>query len=108
MEREFSGAASAVVLTQHAKLRMRQRGVKLEILRTLMSLSDRAVCVGRGCVALTISRDGLAELKADGVPPAILDAVRRNTVVVGDDGSVLTVAKHFDGRKGRSYRRGRN
>jgi hypothetical protein len=107
MARSKIDRVEVVALSRHAEARMRQRGLKLNIVQAIASLSDRAVAVGCGCTALTVSRSRLAELRADGVPPALIESLERNMLVEGEDGSIVTVAKQFNGWRARWYRHGR-
>ena len=97
----------ALRLSSHATLRARQRGIKQGQIEMLMSTGDIEQPVGRGCTALTISRNRLAELRSDGMCPSTLDALERLSLVLGPDGGVITVMKLDRGRRGRRYRRGR-
>jgi hypothetical protein len=99
---------SSIKLTRHAELRMRQRGFTLDMVKTVISASDRAKSVGNGRTALTLTRHALADMRADGIPAAVIDSARRCVIIVAEDETVVTVAKNLDGRRGRPYRRGRD
>ena len=92
--------------THHARRRLRQRGIGSDQVAGLMRSFDRDRPVGNGCSALTLSRQALLELKADGWAPALLDRIQSLAIVVANDGAVVTVLRQYSDRRGRRYRRG--
>lgn len=80
-----------VALTRHAEARMNQRGVTMETLRRALDWHDRAVPVGEGCSALSLSPQRERALREAGVAPALLDRVRPLVVLLAENGAVVTV-----------------
>jgi hypothetical protein len=91
---------------RHLHMRCQQRGVSRGDLEALLDAADHLVPVGRGCMAMTLSRHAAAALQADGVAVAVLDRARRRAVVIDDDGAPVTVLVPSR-RHGRRYRNGR-
>jgi len=96
----------AMRLTEHAQTRLRQRGIQLNIVRYLHAEADTFRPVGNKCTALTVSRERIVELQADGTSPAALDLISRHFLVGDSQGVVITVGKLYQGTRGRRYRRG--
>lgn len=93
--------------TRHSEKRARQRGIRKDDLETLLTWGDVEAQVGDGAVSITMSRQAIAELKAEGVPPAKLSKLDKLAVVMTDDGMVKTVmVLRNSGRDKRRYRRG--
>lgn len=82
---------SDLILHAHARRRVRQRGFTQSALAALFALGDHLVPVGGGCTALTASGRCLAEARAEGLPPSLLDRLRDRAMVLDDSGRVVTV-----------------
>jgi hypothetical protein len=95
---------SLFTMTKHACHRSQQRSISSSQLTTLFSLADMAIPVDRHLTAFRVSRMALSEAIADGMLPAEADRLARRTMVLSDDGAVVTVA-HLHGTKARSYSR---
>lgn len=91
-------------MTKHASRRSQQRAVRSNQLTALFRLADMSTPVDRNLTALRVSRDALFEAVFEGMAPAEADRLARRTMVLSDDGAVVTVA-HLHGAKARSYRR---
>jgi hypothetical protein len=91
-------------MTAHARIRCQQRGTPNRLLATLLDHHDRAVPVGRGCWALSLTRNAMSELRARGLHADLVRRLARRVVVEGEDGSVVTLLA-ATGRAGRRYRR---
>ena len=98
--------ATGVTFSEHATRRLRQRGIGREQLIAFYNTCDRERPVGRGCIAMTLSKRAQSELLADGWPPAEVDSIRRMAIVEAPDGIVVTVCKQH-GKRSRMLRRGR-
>lgn len=96
-----------IYLTNHAVLRMSQRGVEASALDAVLRLADREIFAGGGCVALSISRGMTHQLiERNEIHPALADRVANLVVVVAtDDGSIVTVVKPCNRESARGYRR---
>lgn len=93
--------------TKHLERRLRQRGVKDKTYSTILEWADVEAPVGGGDVSLTLSKDAIEELAAEGVPVARRDKLKRLAVVVTTDGVVKTcMVIRKSGRNRRRYRRG--
>lgn len=94
---------SAFSLSRHAEVRLGQRGVTAAMLGALIEHADIESPVGGGCYALALSRRARAgtDLRA-----ALGDATERLadlSVVVSEDGTVVTVLHRLRSRAGRRY-----
>jgi hypothetical protein len=92
-----------VFLTQHAKARVRQRGITERLASIIYEEADCERPCGGGCTALELSERRVRELR-----PSYGSAVERARgvilVVSGGDGAVLTAlraakARRYRGRK---------
>ena len=90
-------------VTKHASRRLQQRGIPGTRLERHIQFADRVVPVGDGSICLTVSREGLADLAAEGVNRQELERLRRLAVVIAADEAVRTVM-HLHARRGRRYR----
>ena len=99
-------------ISRHGWTRCQQRGVTGVMLAELLAHADRAVPVGGGCVALSLSSLGAAQLRRANYPGAMLERLVRMTAVVAQDGVVITVlhaeARRYRRVQARRYRRVRN
>lgn len=91
-------------LSLHAQQRMQQRGVRRQAVETLLSVADQSVHVGGGYTAYSLTRKCAGTLQKAGWPAPTLDRLCQLTLVIADDGTVVTVL-HPDGKRGRFYRR---
>ena len=90
-------------ITQHAQVRMQQRGIPRRLLELLFAYGD-TVHAGDGCENITLSRYALRLLIADGNNPDDVARAARLAAVLGESG-VVTVLRPTRGRRGRCYRR---
>ncbi len=93
-----------LAMTIHAARRAQQRAIKRTQIEQLFLLSDTSSRVDRHLNALRLSRSALQEAMADGMPPAEADRLAGRTIVIADDGAIVTLA-HLHGSKSRAYRR---
>lgn len=91
-------------MSKHGRTRCQQRGITNDTIAMLWEHWDRVSPVGRGLVAMTLTRGGAARLRRAGVPPAKLERLVGKAMVVSPDGVIVTVL-HADHRR---YRRGSN
>ena len=94
---------SGHTITRHAADRLQQRGLRHEAVHLALRYQDRTFSVGRGCVALSLSRRAEAEMVRDGVPAQSRDRVRNLILVVADDTGAVITAFRADGRRARRY-----
>lgn len=95
-------------LTQHAEIRSQQRGVPQHLIHAVITHADFEAYVGKGCVALSISRQRLSDPEMAATLGAARDRLKDLCLVVANDtGEVVTVLKAMPGGRGRVYRRGR-
>ena len=92
-------------LTNHASVRANQRGVPHGLIEQLLAHADIETRVGSGCVALSVSRQRLADRDVRRSVGPDLDRLR-NLAVVCDtlDGSIVTLL-HQHGSRARRYHR---
>jgi hypothetical protein len=90
----------------HLRTRCQQRGILKRDLQTLLDAADHFVPVGRGCLAITLSRRAAIALRSEGIAGADLDRAQRRAMVIDGDGSPITLLIP-SGRQGRRYRHGR-
>ena len=93
----------SISLTQHANRRAQQRAIRPQQIEQLFLLSDLVIPVDRHLSALRISREALRDAVANGMAPADADRLVGRTMVLADDGSIVSLA-HLHGRKARAYR----
>jgi hypothetical protein len=95
---------------RHLRTRCQQRGVLARELQVLLEEADCLAAVGGSCVSMTLTRSAVATLRAEGraegTAVAYLDRVGKRAVVIGGDGTAITVLIPSR-RKGRRYRHGR-
>lgn len=91
-------------LSAHGRMRARQRGTRDFMIDTLAAMADQAIPIGRGCMAVGLSRTAAEEARAEGVCPEILHQLRRRAIVVASDGTIVTLVVKQRGR-GRHYSR---
>ncbi len=107
MDRSWFEHACHWTWTRHAERRAKARGIGKALIAMIIAASDRERPVGGGCVAISVSRDQASGLRAEGLSPALLEALRRHALILDDNGGIVTACKLLRGRRGRSYRRGR-
>lgn len=92
-------------MTHHAAVRASQRGVPHDLIEQLLTHADIETCVGKGCVALSVSHRRLADRDVRRSARRSLDKLRNLSVVCdATDGTVLTVLRQ-QGARGRRYYR---
>ena len=95
-----------ISLTQHVQKRMQQRGLKKQEIDLVLRFADREVRKGGTVVALSLSRNQISDLQADGIITAAHNELLRNLVVLYccEDQEVVTAFRGT--RKGlRTYGR---
>ena len=92
-------------ITDHAKVRMNQRGVQAETIRTVIQFGDRRIFVGAGCQSISVSRNQACQLVKDGeITPTMVDRLANLCVVVANDNdAVVTVVRPSNRKAARSY-----
>lgn len=93
-------------LSQHCQTRMQQRGVRMDVVRTLLDHADRSVFVGAGRMSCFLSSKEAARLRREGLLNA--EAVERVcglALVVDPDTGIVVTVLHAARRHGRHYRR---
>jgi hypothetical protein len=78
------------LLTRHAMQRCQQRGIPLDALDLVHAFGDIDVPASGGCVRRLLSHRASVELLADGWPPALVDRAARLTLIVADNGEVVS------------------
>ena len=93
-------------MTNHARARCQQRGVKSEIVSLIVECADRRRHVGGGCLSLSLTPDRVEGLRRKGlISSTIADRLARMAVVV--DAATRTVITVIVGR-GRRMKRYRS
>lgn len=95
-----------ISMTRHASVRARQRGIDGDRLEMFLALADVDVPVGDGCVALSISRRLKRDRDIRAAFGPMLDRVADIALVMGEDGTVVTVMHDRGHGAARRYRRG--
>jgi len=98
--------------TGHATKRMRQRGIKKQVVLIILEHVDTEIHVGNGRVALSVSKHRLDVLRKDGqLSPQLIDKVSGKCLVVANDNGpdepryVVTVLHIRDKKAGSHYRK---
>ncbi len=95
-------------LSSHAALRCQQRGIRGNMIRTLLEWHDIDADVGSGCRALRVSDDVARKLQAVGSCAQNSERIRRLVVIWSDRSNQVVTAFHDNGgRQSRRYRNGR-
>ena len=84
---------SKMVISQHAQLRIQQRGVNDEALQLVLFAGDRRVHLGDQCVAWCLSRQRAQGLRDNGIPNSVISRAERITLIVSEDNTLVTVLK---------------
>lgn len=93
-------------LSQHCQTRMQQRGVRMDVVRTLLDHADRSVFVGAGRMSCFLSSKEAARLRREGLLDAeAVERARGLALVVDPDTGIIVTVLHADGHRGRHYRR---
>lgn len=90
-------------ISQHAAVRMNQRGVPRQLLEQVLIHADVEVPVGRGCTSFSVSRERLGDRDVRRSFGAQVDHAAGIAVVCGDMGAVVTVLR-VRREAGRRYR----
>lgn len=91
-------------ISQHAQVRMRQRGMRNADIATLCMFADIDVPVARDLYAMRLSHQAATEARAAGVPLRVIERVTRAVAVESGDGTLVTCARLY-GRGATSYRK---
>lgn len=81
-------------ITKHALRRMAQRAISPDRIDALLRHGEEVSCAG-GAVALTVSSELAAELRADGMPGPFVDRLCGIRAVVSGDGALITVMHRY-------------
>jgi hypothetical protein len=95
--------AMLMSLTEHARIRINQRGIHSADLDTFMHLADIARPVDRGLTVHRISRQALAAARGEGMAATLLERIGSLALIEASDGAIVTCA-HIHGRKSQAYR----
>lgn len=87
-------------ISRHASRRMSQRGIRSELVRTLLWRGAEGSCGGKA-VAVTISDEVASELRAEGMGASDVDRLRRMRAVLSGDGELITVMHRYRRRNRR-------
>ncbi len=96
-----------ISLSRHALKRMQQRGLKKQEIDLVLRFADREVRRGGTVVALSLSRNQISDLQADGIINAAHNELLRNLVVLysSDDQEVVTAFRGGTRKGLRTYGR---
>lgn len=81
-------------VSRHAAARCQQRGVAADVVPLILEYGD-AAHVGRGCMRFLMTSAALGRLPIDAATPAVREKLAGCYVVIGDDGTVITVGHHY-------------
>jgi hypothetical protein len=90
-------------MTRHATRRAQQRAIRKVQIEQILLLSDTSSPVARHLNATRLSREALQEAVADGMPPAEASRLAGRTILLADDGAIVTLL-HLRDSKARTYR----
>lgn len=97
----------AYSLSNHAAVRMQQRGVPHHLIDALMSYADFEAPVGGGCTVLRMTRERLEDSDLAARLGAERERLRGLSIVWSDrTGEIVTALRPRRGSAGRRYRRG--
>lgn len=94
----------SLVLTRHAELRAKERGLPWRIISAICANSDQQTPVGSGCVSLMVSRSELQDL-AGSIPAGDRERMQGVAVVVDAATETIVTVLHVNHRNGSRYRR---
>jgi hypothetical protein len=78
-------------VSRHAEIRSRQRAVSADTLALVVAFGDLDIPAGKSHFRRALSKHGRLELLDDGWPTALVERAARLTVVIADDGTIVTV-----------------
>lgn len=81
------------VITNHAKTRCNQRGVRMSAVRAALQFGDIEVPTRDGCKRLQLSNKALEAMLADGFKTSDADAAKKLALIVDEEDRVVTVMK---------------
>jgi hypothetical protein len=97
---------SQSILTKHAKERLRQRGVRTEVLKIVMAYADVEVPSRAGCRFLRLSNHAASSLlEGEEYTVQAVDEAKRLLVLINAFGEVVTLIKRDPERRLRFKRR---
>lgn len=97
---------NSAMLSQHASVRAKQRGVPHVLIEALLVHADIDLPVGSGCTAFRLSRRRLQDRELRRQLGSTLDRLAGLALVCADEtGEVVTVLHDHGGAEGRRYRR---
>jgi hypothetical protein len=91
-------------MTHHATCRGQQRAARRGQVEQLFLLSDISSSVDRHLSAIRLSRAALQEAVADGLPPGQAERLQGRSMILSDDGAVVSLV-HLHGRRSANYKR---
>lgn len=80
----------ALAFTRHAEMRIGQRGIRTDVIETVLDNFDRDVHAGAGVTALSVSRHRCQDMREQGYPVATIDQVERTVLLISDLGELVT------------------
>jgi hypothetical protein len=89
----------AKLLTKHALKRMNQRGGNMGAADLAYWHGDLSIPAGNGCEWLRMSFARAANLIANGFPVKLVNDAERLNLLLGADGSIVTVVMKHPGRR---------
>lgn len=104
MEVDMHISAKDHRFSDHAIKQIQRRGRRSRDADLLLAWADAEAHVGDGARSLWCSSLGLREMRADGVPAAQVERMRRLAGIV--TGRTVITVLHMNERRGRRYRAG--
>ena len=93
-------------LTQHAKQRAQQRGIKCEVIAFILRYADTVLEAGAQCQSYRVSASEATLLKTLGQPAHLIERCKNVIILVSTiDTSIVTVLKDRGSKSGRCYRK---
>jgi len=102
---EHRTMTSAIIYSEHAQRRLRQRGITRDAVDAVFAFHDRAVLIGNGCRAVSLSRTGQRALVDEGIPSSVIERTKNLVLVMREDTNLIVTMLHSKNRAGWSYRR---
>ena len=98
-----------IVFSNHAKVRMQQRGIRRSVAQMIVKYADREVHIGKGLMSVSVSKKCAMRLGEENKLPAeVIEKLTGKSVVVANDNiqvKVVTVMHVKSGSAGRHYRK---
>ncbi len=95
----------APAISNHANTRIRQRGIRQELIEALFSHGDTEASVGGGCTVVRLSRRGLRDGGLRETLGPLADRLPSLAMIIADDtGEIVTVMHDWGHSRGSRYR----